>query len=301
MMKVKKTCCGTRDKSTSNDLDYERIKAPSVTTSSDLEYNNDEVSETTVSSLCVSPDKPSCSSEMSACKQAIPIESLQDVGEDSANIFGLRVPCSQHNEPSSLLSQFSRLKHYLFIQVAPHLSSRVLKTQDWGAPDIISSIQVLCPHSQSGTLLQHLVLKTPYAIEEVSTDARKKADYIVNNLHGITWDSGDVDYSLLESLISRATTRAETIYVKGEENKKFLVKYTSTPIVDLFDRGCSSLKTLKFGRNMCMAHSSVWNFCSAPITWGLRDRMIEDGHAHHQTCAENKPVAPFCTVGCFPC
>nr|CAD7194231.1 unnamed protein product [Timema douglasi] len=59
-----------------------------------------------------------------ACKQAIPIERLPYVGEDSANIFGLTVSSGQHNEPSSLLSQFSRLKRYLFIHVAPHLSSR---------------------------------------------------------------------------------------------------------------------------------------------------------------------------------
>nr|CAD7399103.1 unnamed protein product [Timema poppensis] len=65
---------------------------------------------------------------MSACKQAIPIERLPYVGEDRANIFGLRMSCGQHNEPSSLLSQFSRLKRYLFIHVAPHLSSRVCLT-----------------------------------------------------------------------------------------------------------------------------------------------------------------------------
>nr|CAD7569631.1 unnamed protein product [Timema californicum] len=66
-------------------------------------------------------------------KQVIPIERLRYVGEDRANIFGLRLPCGQHNEPSSLLSQFSRLKRYLFIQVAPHLSSRdpLLRRQNW--------------------------------------------------------------------------------------------------------------------------------------------------------------------------
>nr|CAD7194853.1 unnamed protein product [Timema douglasi] len=42
--------------------------------------------------------------------RAIPIEWLQYVGENSANIFELRVPCCHHNEPYSLLSQFSRLK-----------------------------------------------------------------------------------------------------------------------------------------------------------------------------------------------
>nr|CAD7409302.1 unnamed protein product [Timema cristinae] len=66
------------------------------------------------------------------------------------------------------------------------------------------------------TLLQHWVLKPPYAIEELSTYARKKPDYIVNNLHGLPWDRSDLDYRLLESLIYRATTGAETVYVKWE-------------------------------------------------------------------------------------
>nr|CAD7398189.1 unnamed protein product [Timema cristinae] len=78
--------------------------------------------------------------------------------------------------------------------------------------------------SVCGTLLQHWVLKPSYVIEELSTTAKKQSNYIVNKLHGIPWDSGDVYYSLLESLISHATTRAETVYVKGAEKKKFLAK-----------------------------------------------------------------------------
>nr|CAD7578487.1 unnamed protein product [Timema californicum] len=69
-------------------------------------------------------------------------------------------------------------------------------------------------------LLQHWVLKPPYAIEELSAAIKNQADYIVNKLHGIPRNNGDVDYSLLESLISRVTMRAETFYVKGAEKKK---------------------------------------------------------------------------------
>nr|CAD7432982.1 unnamed protein product [Timema monikensis] len=77
---------------------------------------------------------------ITACKQAIPIERLLYVGEDSANIFELRVSWGQHNEPSSLLSQFSRLKRYLFIQKllnCPHkvdfgsVSDPLLRRQNW--------------------------------------------------------------------------------------------------------------------------------------------------------------------------
>nr|CAD7408458.1 unnamed protein product [Timema cristinae] len=107
-------------------------------------------------------------------------------------------------------------------------------------------------------------------------------------------------YSLLESLISRATLLAETVFVKGAENKMFLDKYMPTPIVDLYDRCCSSLKTFKLVHSMCMAHRSVWNFSSAFIVWGLRDWMIEDGHVLPKTCAVNNPVVPFCKIGFFP-
>nr|CAD7411476.1 unnamed protein product [Timema cristinae] len=78
---------------------------------------------------------------------------------------------------------------------------------------------------------------------EKLTSTKKQADYIVNKLHGISWNRCDVDYNVLESLISRATTRAETVYVKGSEIKKITVKYTPTPVVYL----C-----------MFFAHSSVW-------------------------------------------
>nr|CAD7588063.1 unnamed protein product [Timema genevievae] len=69
---------------------------------------------------------------------------------------------------------------------------------------------------------------------------------------------------------------------------------------DLYDRGCSSLKTLKLGRTMCMAHSSVLNFCSASNVWGLRDWMIEDGHAHNKTYAENKQFSHSVQSVFFP-
>nr|CAD7604963.1 unnamed protein product [Timema genevievae] len=83
---------------------------------------------------------------------------------------------------------------------------------------IVKELSVL---SVYGTLLQHWALKPPYGIEKLLAAAKKQADYIVNKLHGIPWESSDVDYSLLESIISHATTRAETVYVKGEGNKIF--------------------------------------------------------------------------------
>nr|CAD7193821.1 unnamed protein product [Timema douglasi] len=163
---------------------------------------------------------------------------------------------------------------------------------------IVKELSVL---SVCGTLLQHWALKPPYAIEELSTAARNKADYIVNNLHG------DANYSLHESLISGDSTRAETVYVKGAEKKKFLTKYTSTPIVDLYDRGCPSLKTLKLGRIICMAHSSDpaaapqeaasnWRASIKGRPGGVPPIIME---AQDVCTREANPVKPLAITGIF--
>nr|CAD7257545.1 unnamed protein product [Timema shepardi] len=104
---------------------------------------------------------------------------------------------------------------YVSFRRADQLDARAMLVKSFIDDDKEFILKELSVLSVSGTLLQYRVLKPPYAIEELSTDARKKADYIVNNLHVITLVSGDVDYSLLASLIFRTTTRAETVYVKG--------------------------------------------------------------------------------------
>nr|CAD7266259.1 unnamed protein product [Timema shepardi] len=167
-----------------------------------------------------------------------------------------------------------------------HIISRGDISWDENGDQRVKELSVL---SVCGTLLENWVLKPPYATEELSATSKKQADHIVNKLHGIPWDSSDVDYSLLETLISRATTRAEIINVKWAEKKTCVVKCRRS----VRQRGCSSLRTLNLGYTMCMAHSSVWNFCPISIVSG--DQIIEDGHEHHKKCSVNKPVVPFCT------
>nr|CAD7409075.1 unnamed protein product [Timema poppensis] len=102
-----------------------------------------------------------------------------------------------------------------------HIISRGDISWDENGDQRVKELSVL---SVCGTLLENWVLKPPYATEELSATSKKQADHIVNKLHGIPWDSSDVDYSLLETLISRATTRAEIINVKWAEKKTFVVK-----------------------------------------------------------------------------
>nr|CAD7261794.1 unnamed protein product [Timema shepardi] len=125
-----------------------------------------------------------------------------------------------------------------------------------------------------------LVLKPSYATEELSAAAKKQADYIVNKVHGIPWVSSVVDYSLLESLISRATTRAETIYVKGAERKMFLAKYMPTPVITIYDRGQNrdsrrSDQTSLKAKTFAQTKQSRCSRSSSPVSSKLRLRSMK--------------------------
>nr|CAD7198364.1 unnamed protein product [Timema douglasi] len=91
------------------DMGKPQVSGPRKTTIAHLLQRADK--ELTVGTIAESLNNVFESvTDTKACKLAIPIERLPYVGEDSANIFGLTVSLGQHNEPSSLLSQFSRLK-----------------------------------------------------------------------------------------------------------------------------------------------------------------------------------------------
>nr|CAD7432005.1 unnamed protein product [Timema monikensis] len=80
------------------------------------------------------------------------------------------------------------------------------------------------------------VLRYPSTIEELTTLAENQANYIINKLHGIPWDSDDVDNSLIYSLISRAKLRAKAVYVKGEAySEQSLLSHAATLFVEGYE------------------------------------------------------------------
>lgn len=67
-----------------------------------------------------------------------------------------------------------------------------------------------------------------------------------NNLHCLTWTSGDVPYKLSSAIIENIFKKAEKIYVKGLDKKKWLEKFVkkTTSVIDMLDMNCPSLHQL---------------------------------------------------------
>nr|CAD7405167.1 unnamed protein product [Timema poppensis] len=53
------------------------------------------------------------------------------------------------------------------------------------------------------------------------SEAKKQSSYIVEKLHGITWDSGDVDYSMLKFIILCASKNAERVNTQSRAGETF--------------------------------------------------------------------------------
>ena len=67
------------------------------------------------------------------------------------------------------------------------------------------------------------------------------------NCHGISWNSGNLPYTIISTVLKSIFRDATKIYVKGLEKKNWLKKFVkrSTEIIDMLDLECPSLNTLR--------------------------------------------------------
>lgn len=99
-----------------------------------------------------------------------------------------------------------------------------------------------------------LVFKAPYHRSNLDEKARKRNDYIYDNITGLNWnnDEDSVRYSSLSMFVSDVMrdSACSTVYVNGAQKKRFLTDEVfrvefSPEIVDLREIGCPALKTLR--------------------------------------------------------
>lgn len=69
-----------------------------------------------------------------------------------------------------------------------------------------------------GEQIHHYIFKPPFDWDRVPADSRKVALWLKSFHHGFSWDDGDIDYSEIETIITKILTKnpgTPTVYVKG--------------------------------------------------------------------------------------
>ena len=120
--------------------------------------------------------------------------------------------------------------------------------------------------------------KPPCAWSELEPGYKCTNRWIELNHSGLLWSLGEVPYSHLERVLNTELKGATKIYVKGAEKIKWIGRQLlrATPIIDLFDMGCPSVRALNDSQIMCNNHNSHWiHICAAKNAYLLRNWLLK--------------------------
>lgn len=109
--------------------------------------------------------------------------------------------------------------------------------------------------ARNGEKLQHFILEAPYDWNNLSRTRQREAQWLLNNYHGLYWDSGSSSYTQTLENITSQLSKAIKIYVKGERKKKYLQNKLklSVDVIDLVQY--PSLKNANTINFSCFSHS----------------------------------------------
>lgn len=102
----------------------------------------------------------------------------------------------------------------------------------------------------------------PHSWEKLSLRKQKSYAWVTRNIHGMSWQSGDLPYIALSRLLIFLFTSYETIYVKGLEKAKFLQKFCQLNIIDLNDMRCPKIQNLQIPAVKCTFHTPKSHYCA---------------------------------------
>lgn len=114
--------------------------------------------------------------------------------------------------------------------------------------DIIVKELAIIDLNQSEPLVR--LFKPPFEWRRLSEKYKRENTWLRSSVHGLAWDSGDVDYKEISSLIREVLGKSQ-VYVIGSMKKKYLKRFGFNPI-DVTDLGYLQVdvsKTVHFCSN----------------------------------------------------
>lgn len=109
--------------------------------------------------------------------------------------------------------------------------------------------------------IHHYIFKPPYAWAQLTKRVREQALWLKCFHHGFSWNSGDSEYSEIDSIFNKILMREETfkpiVVVKGAEKVKWFKRLTNDifECVDMNNLGCNiNLSDLEFKKKLSTKH-----------------------------------------------
>lgn len=128
----------------------------------------------------------------------------------------------------------------------------------------------------------HFILTPPVSFNQLPPPQQVQARWLQHNHHGLYWDGGDVSYEEVKFFLN--TLRNYSIYVKGEEKRKWLENMLESNVIvrNLEELNCPNLETLsKLYKNTlrCYYHAYHKGSCALQNTL-----LLNKKYSNYKSC-----------------
>lgn len=164
--------------------------------------------------------------------------------------------------------------------------------------NIIKELSFMALDGDSSFILEHYVFKPP-SNEGSYNCYRSRINR--QHIHGLSWDSGDLNYELVPEILSKAVKNVKFVFTKGHEKCVILKRILPDKkhVLDLLQFGCPRISILLVSTEFgwpCSYHreagSSYRNTCSMLKTRALAS-WLQDNEAQVNLFDTNPRLSTF--------
>src|SRR5437868_1855871 len=117
---------------------------------------------------------------------------------------------------------------------------------------VVKELAIVEATNASG--IQSWLFKEPYPETCLSKSTIKTNKWLENNLHAISWNDGDVEYSQLHSILHRYISPGSTVYAKGREKCQLIAEILSVRVINIESLGCPKSADIFLPLVTCFHH-----------------------------------------------